>query len=1081
MRRHFCNRKQNGKALKKATAVVLASSLMMSGILPESNVTAAQTKDLEYNMDIDGATINENPVDLYRGLGAVSCNNSSRLLLDYKQENPTQYWEIMKWLFDTEEGCGLSHIKIELGCDRDTSSGAEPTTKRTQDEPANVSRGAGFHFAADAKTINPDITVDLLRWGEPGWITKDKTTAEEIYEARYQWFKETIDAVYDTYGMKIDYVGSFANEKGVSFPTISDAGVVDESAENGLMWTIYLADALENETDERYDYGNIKLVAADETSKCDVAYYMLYDVINASKEDLNAKELKEQELALAFREAVDVIGTHYHTNYDNGKDGLENVANQIALLNETYGKEVWNSEDSSSTTVSMNADNATNLDSAMTGGNGILDIANRFINGYYCSSMTMMEYQPAIAAYYSGAVYFPKQLMAANHPWSGYYTVDASVPMTMHFSQFIKKGWKYIDSGCYGDGDADRPIYNTTRNNLTAMNPETEDYSTVITNDSAYTRTYHITTKNLDSAGKDVAVWETRASGNSASYDENWLKKIDTITPQDNGDGTYTYSITVKAYSIVTLTTTEGQKEYKELASKTSANDTSKDTPLALDYSDDFEYTGYPENYLEDRGGTPRYTCDLNGAFEVVKEENGNHVLMQKMNAANETVGWLSKSTDYFTSLGDDAWANYTTSVDVKFDTTAQKPSDNYVELVARYSTNSTANGYNLKLSQDGVWKLSSAEKSYAFGTITDLKEWNTLSLTVNGTNISASINGVEVASAQAAAKISMSGRVGLGSADYLNCFDNLKVNKIVGTAPYVTRLDDLSSKLAFSENWVRTAGESYNYYDRTMSYNTQPGASMSMTFEGTGVQITGISSEKKVQNAIGSKVSGAAAPVLQFTVDGQAAGNVQTFEANMRQTVAVVSGLSYGTHTLTMTVASGNLVLDTVDVAGVVEAGQQQVQNTPAPPTPTGGTVTETVEAVTINGSVYKIADSQKNTVTLQKVKNSLKKKSKIVIPATVKIQGKKYKVTEIAAKAFMNCKKLKQVVIGKNVKKIGNQAFYGCSKLSKIQFKGTAITKIGKNAMKKTSAKIKVTAPAKKKTVYCKLIKKAGAKKVK
>ena len=41
-------------------------------------------------------------------------------------------------------------------------------------------------FAADALSINPDITVDLLRWGEPKWVTD--AFAESLkagFEARY--------------------------------------------------------------------------------------------------------------------------------------------------------------------------------------------------------------------------------------------------------------------------------------------------------------------------------------------------------------------------------------------------------------------------------------------------------------------------------------------------------------------------------------------------------------------------------------------------------------------------------------------------------------------------------------------------------------------------------------------------------------------------------------------------------------------------------------------------------------------------------------------------------------------------------
>ena len=42
---------------------------------------------------------------------------------------------------------------------------------RTEDEKADVTRGAGFQLAADAKSINPDLTLDMLYWSEPLWVT----------------------------------------------------------------------------------------------------------------------------------------------------------------------------------------------------------------------------------------------------------------------------------------------------------------------------------------------------------------------------------------------------------------------------------------------------------------------------------------------------------------------------------------------------------------------------------------------------------------------------------------------------------------------------------------------------------------------------------------------------------------------------------------------------------------------------------------------------------------------------------------------------------------------------------------------
>ena len=69
----------------------------------------------------DGTQANENPAACYRGFGCVSANNSSRLLLDYKAEHPQAYEEIMRLLFQKNYGACLTHIKLELGADINSS------------------------------------------------------------------------------------------------------------------------------------------------------------------------------------------------------------------------------------------------------------------------------------------------------------------------------------------------------------------------------------------------------------------------------------------------------------------------------------------------------------------------------------------------------------------------------------------------------------------------------------------------------------------------------------------------------------------------------------------------------------------------------------------------------------------------------------------------------------------------------------------------------------------------------------------------------------------------------------------------
>jgi hypothetical protein len=74
--------------------------------------------------------------------------------------------------------------------------------------------------------------------------------------------------------------------------------------------------------------------------------------------------------------------------------------------------------------------------------------------------------------------------------------------------------------------------------------------------------------------------------------------------------------------------------------------------------------------------------------------------------------------------------------------------------------------------------------------------------------------------------------------------------------------------------------------------------------------------------------------------------------------------------------------------------------------------------------------------------------KLSKVVIPESVTISGKSYKVVSVADSAFAGQTKIKSVVIGKNVKKIGKKAFYKCTNLQKITYKGIKEPKAGEKA---------------------------------
>ena len=812
-------RKSGKRILKSITAGLLTLALL----LPSTAMAAKEAGEKQTVrsvqstlITVDGNDVQRNTdgnaINTFKGFGAVTCNNSSRLLMDYKEEWPEEYWEMMKLLFDPAEGAGLNHVKVELGADVNTSSGTEPATKRTEEEEANVLRGAGWHFAADAKRINPDVTVDALRWGEPNW-TKDDN------EARFKWYKETIDAVYEEYGLKLDYISPGVNE-------------VRQYYEKNYTWIKYFVQQLKaaaSQPDALYDYSEIKIVAADTHSQSEAF----------AKAMLNDPELME---------AVDVISDHYSAK---GNASLTQV-------NLQYGKEVWYGE---AVAPQINAEDRINAQPEMggLGGNGsVLDVAARFINMYKFAAsgdnpahMTRYEFQPAIGAFYQGIQYSPKHLIGAFYPWSGYYEADAGIQIVRHFMQYAQVGWEYIEGACYGDGANDdggcysNGINGSTNNYLTLRDPVTDDYSMIFVNNSSDTRTYEVTVKNLLKSGDKLQVWETKGPEEGQELDDNWLQNIGAITPTAAG-GNYTFNLTVEPCSMVTVTTLNTGTSYTS-----GGNDAYEtDAVLELPYKDDFEYTEYPideegRTYLERRGGTPRYTTDQRGAFEVQESDDGNHTLTQVITADIKGCEWdvwdsvnpgTGKTTNIkpITYLGDYRWVNYKAQIEFKHDLSDTTSGEaNYAgigvrQVVSKDSSDDAA--YGLKIFADGSYQLLKNDQSKQSGTITgfDNAKWHTMALEARENQITAYVDGEVLDVYTDTSSPVMSGRITIMSGYHNTRYDNLEVLPINGYEAYSEKLDDTSDRIQYKGiyNWnYNQIG--YAAYNRT-----------SHTSDGSGTQV---------------------------------------------------------------------------------------------------------------------------------------------------------------------------------------------------------------------------------------------------
>lgn len=97
---------------------------------------------------------------------------------------------------------------------------------------------------------------------------------------------------------------------------------------------------------------------------------------------------------------------------------------------------------------------------------------------------------------------------------------------------------------------------------------------------------------------------------------------------------------------------------------------------------------------------------------------------------------------------------------------------------------------------------------------------------------------------------------------------------------------------------------------------------------------------------------------------------------------------------------------------------------------------------------------------------------KGSVKIQDSIKVCGKTYKVYGISDGAFKGNKKITSVTIGKNVVKIGKQAFYKCSKLKTVKINSKSVNSIGSKAFYGNAKKLKVKVPKAKYSKYKKML---------
>src|SRR5689334_3931115 len=226
---------------------------------------------------------------VFDGVGAISGGGgNSRLLIDYPEPERTQ---ILDYLFKPGYGASDQILKIEIGGDTNSTSGAEPSIEHARGA-VNCNVGYEFWLAEQAKTRNPNIKLYGLAWGAPGWIGGGNFWSTDMVNYLVSWL-----GCAKANGLSIDYLGGW-NERGYN-----------------ISWYEQLRSALNSS-----GYSGVTIVGADS------------DWTIANDIDSNS----------AFAAAVGILGAHYPCGYRSSQSNCS-----VPSAATSSGKQLWASENGS--------------------------------------------------------------------------------------------------------------------------------------------------------------------------------------------------------------------------------------------------------------------------------------------------------------------------------------------------------------------------------------------------------------------------------------------------------------------------------------------------------------------------------------------------------------------------------------------------------------------------------------------------------------------------------------------------------------------------------------------------------------
>ncbi|GHU61150.1 galactosylceramidase [Bacteroidia bacterium] len=368
---------------------------------------------------------------------------------------------------------------------------------------------------------------------------------------------------------------------------------------------------------------------------------------------------------------------------------------------------------------------------------GFVELAKLYNRDYIEGKMTKTITWSLITSYFDNLALPNSGLMKANTPWSGYYEVEPALWAIAHTTQFVDPGWKYIDEGC---GYLEKGSYVTL-----SADSKNKNFSIIIeTMDADEPQKVSFQLKNTDI--RNLKVWKTSVEGDVFKQEKD-LKYSN-----------HTFTLLLSPKSVYTISTEKGQAK--------GISDIPESKPFPVPYLADFEG--------EKINGTPRYFSDQGGAFEVVEREDKKGKCLRQV-ITRPCIEWEGTVLNQ-TVIGDSAWTDYSIKTDVYF---VEPYSEAYIigRAVEMHRSHKPAGAYYFRLKSSGHWTLNAGNKTLASGWLpVTLKSWNTLTLSMKNTKITASINGTVLSEVEDPAFTH--GMAGIGSSFHKVDFDNFHIYK---------------------------------------------------------------------------------------------------------------------------------------------------------------------------------------------------------------------------------------------------------------------------------------------------------------